>query len=545
MKINTISKRFKKNETITIFTYGGEVTGFISEIADNHIVLNTGFKIVALFEEGILGWSEYEVKEIQASNYNYSTIIENKEEELQNLGKEEITSVNPEVIPYDNITLGTKIHENENTLDNDIEDNSEFIEFDPEDIPWKETGIPSEELFKGRDGLIEKLVKHYKSYERQKTYVLYGLTRTGKSSVLRFLGKRLENETFRLESKIYKFIPFNWDLSEAANAVNAEDLWNILLNDFTVGKIVKLINDGVVPASLDFKEVRDNKYRAKHLKDIIVHLKKQGYFPIFLIDEFTYIASIKENRNIDVAAFLASLRKLAFDNLACFLYAGAYNLKSIVENPTYGLTGQLVNTIEEPVGPIEKEAAVDLLDVFAGKVDFTEGAVDKILSLSNRIPYFIQIICKNAAFYSLFIKENIIDEDEIELVTKILVGDSERIEGCLVEKIPAGVFQNNQYMPSDPKSNHCLISSIAFMNRDKEDGIEIEFSEIQRKWGGVNIPQFSIRLNEAIEDLKAKGIIGESRKNGYNAYKIKVDLFRRWWFNEHPDLEYELSALKN
>src|SRR5262249_35049271 len=63
--------------------------------------------------------------------------------------------------------------------------------FERNDIPWDEVGVPDEHLFKGRTGDLDELESHIRSGERNKTPLLVGLTRTGKSSLLKFLARRL------------------------------------------------------------------------------------------------------------------------------------------------------------------------------------------------------------------------------------------------------------------------------------------------------------------------------------------------------------------
>ncbi|MBK9300621.1 MAG: ATP-binding protein [Bacteroidetes bacterium] len=66
----------------------------------------------------------------------------------------------------------------------------------PEDIPWKTGNSTPQQLFFGRDKLISDLFNHYRSINKDKPYILYGLTRTGKSSILEYLRKKLIKQKF-------------------------------------------------------------------------------------------------------------------------------------------------------------------------------------------------------------------------------------------------------------------------------------------------------------------------------------------------------------
>lgn len=521
---------------ITLITGAGNLSGMIAAFSEQSITVKNDFAEIEIFADSIIGY--YCKSTPNSHESEFSAAIVGKTSEPIASAAEEIIEENVAQLQDITVVAEDKAYEVSTVTEGAYDD---FVEFDFDDIPWRETGTPSDIMFKGRDKLIEKLVKHYKSFERSKTYVLYGLTRTGKSSVLKFLSKRLELEEVKIEGKTYKFIPFIWDLGEASNAINAEELWHTLLHDFTISKLLKLITEKQIPSYMDFTAVRDERYRSKHMREIVVHLKKNGYFPIFLIDEFTYIVNLKEKKNIDIASILASFRKYSFDNLGCFVYAGAYNLRLIIEDSSYGLTGQLVNTIEEPVGPIEEYAARELIQAFEPKVEFTEDAIQRILVLSYHIPYFIQILCKNMALYALYVHRNVISGEDVAYVVDVLVGNSANDPVSHISRISAGVFHSNQFMPSDPKENHCLLSTIASLQTDTKH--YVEYSDIQRIWADAKIPSYGHLLNKAIEDLKAKGVILSHVSNQSTSYRISVDLFRKWWHSERPDVSYELGSL--
>ena len=100
-----------------------------------------------------------------------------------------------------------------------------------EDIPWNDGPIPVEQMFKGRKKTIERLVRHYTSIEKDKPYILYGLTRTGKSSILKYLQLALDKKTVTVGGESYSIATFYWDLSQASSFGNASDMWEYLLFD--------------------------------------------------------------------------------------------------------------------------------------------------------------------------------------------------------------------------------------------------------------------------------------------------------------------------
>jgi hypothetical protein len=442
----------------------------------------------------------------------------------------------------DLIEINQESHSKElENLDLIISDHSEvgYVKFNYEDIPWKEDGLPPTEMFKGRTELINQLIKHYRSIERKKTYVLYGLTRTGKTSLLKYFSDKILNEDLTIDRK-YKFIPFIWDLSRAANSSNAKDMWNYLLDYGTVDRIKKYVSNKSIKLT-DDPILYQKEYRQKDLRNIIDYLKKNGYFPLFLIDEFTYYKVLFESHKID-QSFVANFRQLSYSNHACFVYAGTYNLKDLVSDKSMSISGQFANTIEEPVGPISKEDAYDLILAFKEFVKFDNETIQLICNYSNYTPYFIQIICKNLAFYCLENKRNNIDSIAFEKVVRILVGDEKPYKNSYIRKLSDGVFGNNQFDPTDKEGN-ALISSICYLSNlnDKLIGYE----DIANLWVDKKIRNPNQILQSKIESLREKGIIQSvAPKNGIPHYKMSVELFKRWWNNKAPDIDLEIANLK-
>jgi AAA+ ATPase superfamily predicted ATPase len=106
-----------------------------------------------------------------------------------------------------------------------------------EDILWTEGRIPGAELFKGREAVIDMLCDHYCSREREKPYILYGLTRTGKSSILSYLKKEIDGKVTLLRGPRRKIITIDWDLSTAANYGKASEFWEYIVYEQSYNKL--------------------------------------------------------------------------------------------------------------------------------------------------------------------------------------------------------------------------------------------------------------------------------------------------------------------
>ncbi len=410
-----------------------------------------------------------------------------------------------------------------------------------DDIPWRDGPIPPEHLFKGRKKLIADLAQHYTSVEKDKPYILYGLTRTGKSSILEYLRKNLEGDTFFSQGKEKRILTFKWELNVAASYKKASDFWNYTLFWQTYTEIEKFSvkynfnREGIT--------LRENNVRAKDFKIILDYLESKDLYPLFLIDEFSFIKTLIDDGTVN-AAFLHTLRQYSLDGQASFIFAGTYDIKALIKDPTYGITGQLVHAIEEQINEISNEYAEELMDVINDKLSFTPEAIEHIKFLSGNVPYFIQIICKFCGYYASENKRRYIGYPELEKVIRILIGQDPPSINSFVKKLPEFTFQNNQYSPTDPKEVAVLVSSISFFNKDKvNDPRGVSFAELQKLWADKKITAFRQRLAETIQLLMDKKILIQEEDEGTPVYKLSVDIFRRWWSCHNQDINLTLTTL--
>ncbi|KAA6351900.1 hypothetical protein EZS27_000697 [termite gut metagenome] len=409
-----------------------------------------------------------------------------------------------------------------------------------DDIVWNEGQIPEKHLFIGRQQIVNDLAQHYESVERHKSYILYGLTRTGKSSILKYLKENLQGDTFQMKGKEMTLLPFSWDLSQAASFKKASDFWEYALYQ----QVYETLDIFAQLYSFDFSDLQfPQKPRAKDFPILLNYLKAKNIYPFFLIDEFSFIKTLIDGDIVN-AAFLHTLRQYSLDALASFIYAGTYDIKQLISDPKYGITGQLVNAIEEQINEINDEDAEALIEVMKDKLKFTPEAVSHIQTLSGNIPYFIQIICKYCGFYASENNRLYIGYPELEKVIKILTGKEESNSNSLVKNLPENIFQNNQFSPADPKEVNVLISSIVHFNRDKINNPRgVGFDELQRLWAEKRVEAFRPKLAESINLLKDKKILIQEEDEGMPVYKFAVDLFRRWWTVHHSDIDLEISTI--
>lgn len=411
---------------------------------------------------------------------------------------------------------------------------------DGKDIPWNVGEIPDKHIFKGREGLLDMLLKHYLSSERANTYILYGLTRTGKSSILKYLRDKISGKTLD-DKPLVKVLPISWDLKAVAYKKGQEaDFWENL-----VGTNMYQI------FSKEIKKEIDNSYKDGRVPDILGQkdfsqfvdvLNRIGYFPFFTIDEFSYVKNSMDEGLLN-ASFLSILRDKSLERKAAFIYAGTYDIKELPRDPKYGITGQLTNTKVFPVNEIDSDAANELIDAWVPTLNFTDNAKAHIRRLSGCVPYWIQWICRSCGKFAALPmhKKHWLGYDEVEEVVKILTGEEKPdplYAGCIDENN----FQNNQYTP-DAISEHAVITCFAYINKDQKRIIRgVGIPELQSLWNKYNVSDdFKRQMVDAISKLVEKKILKDDIDEGRPVYRINVDLFRRWWYVHHKDLNIALT----
>ena len=407
------------------------------------------------------------------------------------------------------------------------------------DIPWTIKNTPKETIFKGRESKLDTLISHYLSEERYMTYILYGLTRTGKTSILDYLCDRIEGKHIKEDkTKIIKAFKWSFDEKEFKN-IKRSDLWANLLETNIYDKLTDELANAVDAAYHNEQGLPPaDKLSQSDLDIIIDALNGCNIIPLIAIDEFSYIRKIIEEGLLDTT-FLKKLREISYSGRACFLYAGTYDIKDIPKE--YGLTGEMNNTYGMPINEIEEEYANELIDVCPNLI-FDDKAKSLIRALSGCVPYWIQWICLNCGKYAIAQKCRHLGLRDINHVVGVMTGEIQPGKKDTWQAIDEINFYNNQIDPNNI-AEHQLISSISSIIKESthnERGVSMD--ELNRLWDKYNVDE-AIRKNmvHALTELEKRKIIKQFTDETREVYRLNVDLFRRWWFAHHRDLEREFK----
>lgn len=419
------------------------------------------------------------------------------------------------------------------------EKEDEVFATDESQLPWNTSSTPKESVFKGREENLKKLINHYLSKDRSWTYILYGLTRTGKSSILDYLGKRINGQSLH-EDSTKKILAFQWDFSAVSyKNTNACVLWTDLLWSRIYKKLSYETRE-TIDQMYEDQEFPEEQLGQRDLDIIIEALNQQGIIPLITIDEFSFITKWLKEGFVD-ASFISDLRNLALKGKACFVYAGTYDIKNLPSEKEFGLEGQMTNTISMHINAIEPVYADELIDA-CDCIKFDDKAKEYIRALSGCVPYWIQWICLDCGKYAVAHKKRYLGYNEVDHVVKVLTGEERPTEKDTWEALDEANFNNNQITPGN-RAEQQVISSMCFLVRESthiERGVSKD--ELDKLWDKFNVHlEKRTAMLDALKALTDKQVVRQFIDETRDVYRLNVDLFRRWWFVHHRDLSVELS----
>lgn len=417
--------------------------------------------------------------------------------------------------------------------------NKRNVSFGIRDIKWHDSGNPPQEMFKGRDAIVDELKEHYCSLERRYSYVLYGLSRTGKSSILGYLEKSIKGCKIIGDSSIKMVLPLNIDLGDIYGNKMKGDFWAEFLK--CIYKITKDFVSEYKP------EKEENLVRPKDFRQYITDMNELNIHPLFMFDEFSFMQDIINDGYIN-SAFLQYMRTISADkDLASFIFAGTYDIKQLIHDPKYNISGAFTYLREpdKPIFEISSQAAEELINVMQDKLDFSPAAIREIHRLTGDVPFWIQKLCLNCGIYAVENNRPFIGISELEKVVRKMTGESNSVGNkTTIPTMNEGTFEKTQTLITDTDEMKIVLTSISFLINESKSSEGITYDEIKDLWAekGCDISNYDIK--EAIDSLcERKTLIYEDIDN-MRYYRFAIDLFRRWWLHEHFVFTLELSTFK-
>lgn len=415
--------------------------------------------------------------------------------------------------------------------------NKHDVLFNYGDIKWKDRGYPSKEMFKGRDEIVQSLKDHYCSNNRCYSYILYGLSKTGKSTILDYLKKAIGGCVIN-ESKSSKIVlPIYIDLGAVYGNTtkHKHNFWKLFIN--VIFRETRNFISKYLP------EKTDKLKKTEDFSQFVIEMSELNIHPLFMFDEFSYMQDVINDGYIN-SAFLQYMRTISADkDLVSFIFAGTYDIKQLIRDSKYNISGAFTYLKEpdKPIFEISHEAAEELINMMQGKLDFSNAAKREIHRLTGDVPFWIQKLCLNCATYAIENNKPDIGLQDLDTVVCKMVGEPCKLEKTDIPSLNVGTFKNTQILDTDTEEIKIVLTSISHLMKNADMSNGVSYDQIKVLWIDNNVDILKYNIRDALVSLcERKTLVYEDNDN-IRYYRYSIDLFRRWWLHEHIEFELELS----
>jgi hypothetical protein len=373
----------------------------------------------------------------------------------------------------------------------------EFIEFVREEISPKKIENPyivgdvvrDNRMFYGRQELLESIIDNFEGKYQINPVFLYGQRRTGKTSTLIQLKKKLGK----------KFAPVLFNTQEIfGKKTFYQDLMEKIREELGFGHIE-------IP---DIKEDPLENFKENFYNRVKQGL--EGKKVVVMIDEYQLIDELitKGDYQEEIIDFLNALVQ---DGEIKFIFAGSLQPKEL-ENQKWMELMKFFTTME--VSFLERNDTVDLItEPVRGSMEYDEGGIEKIISLSGCHPCFVQLICH------VMVEHH--NHDEVTLI------GYNSINNHLSDYFERGynVLSDILEAQTDDIQRKVLFYMYDLMEKKKK--ISVHKSDIE--WSLMNYEDIERieTIDKSLDQLKKREIIRETTGHP-DYYEFMVDLYRHW-----------------
>jgi len=233
--------------------------------------------------------------------------------------------------------------------------------------------LKTKEMFFGREDVFEYIRQHLVGEYQDNIIVLHGQKRTGKTSVLyQILNRRLLGD---------KYVPVYIDLQGMIQL----GLGGVLHD--MAGEIA-LTLDLAMPNRGDFEGDPGGYFRREFLQRVSKRIGDRCL--LLMLDEYEVLEDRVARGKLeeDVFSFLRHLMQ-HYGNLG-FIFAGSHKLEEL--SPRYWSIFR--NVLYKEISFLAPDEAIALVvEPVEGVMRYTEDAVDRIVEMTSRHPYFLQLFC--------------------------------------------------------------------------------------------------------------------------------------------------------
>ena len=397
-----------------------------------------------------------------------------------------------------------------------LDSSDEFISIDNPYATYAEGSIvDSEEMFFGRSELIRNIARVLQAPSTQgKSIVIFGQKRSGKSSVLFHLKKKLECQKELLILDIGN-IASNIDESSGV-PFPYQFLWSILqkladaLEDKEYREGITALNPDIPSASDFFAHPTPITYFKtvfdRYQRQIARTAEWRNVRIVLLIDEFSYIHQMIVESRIP-ESFMKNWKALLQENYFSVVLVGQDDMPKFKEK----FPNEFGTTQDERVTYLREEDAQGLIEEPIGGNRYIEQSTERILELTAGSPFYIQIFCNRLVEYM-----------NRERVPSVSSADVERVKHELVRGVNALSQDKFDNLINSGDASKDAISDQDILNVLKAIALASQNGSCTRE--DIDC-ETDCSVENILDDLVQRDVIKKEQAQ----YSIRVGLFKEWF----------------
>lgn len=269
--------------------------------------------------------------------------------------------------------------------------------------------VEDEEMFFGRAALTDRVIRYLSSGSMGQCFVLYGQKRSGKSSVLKQVEKRLGRSVL--------FTPMS------AGTFSPGNLWGSFARLFLQELTFRLEDTGVdIPEKWPSRS-DVNESPLETIRDAVRGLTKRGHQVVVAIDEFTYMY---ESAQGDVETFMRGWKALLEARTFNALLVGQDTMSRFKQ----AFPNEFGVTHDERITYLNEEEAAALASkpiLLDGSSRYRGQALHRLFDLTAGSPFFLQIACDRLVRHLNSRKAAFVTEADIDQVARTLTVGGEAL----------------------------------------------------------------------------------------------------------------------
>lgn len=413
-----------------------------------------------------------------------------------------------------------RIRTQKGQIDIPINEGEEYEDFENPYLPYvKSNAVQDESMFYGRDEIVKHICKYV--LEDYRGFVLYGQKRSGKSSVLYHITKKLRasKEAFAVDYSMGNNI-----VQDSSN--EKETLANLFYTIISeIGRAIKEVDRNIYKTKIghivprkEFSDYPEQTFKSyiEIYRDIIkddLHYKQDKI--VLVIDEFTYLYYHILEKKI-MPSIMEYWKGLVESRIFSFVFAGQDSMPRFMEafqNVFASMSPTVLTYIDETSA--RKLIEEPIWNHTTNTSRFSQEAVNRIVELTACSPFYIMILCSELVKWARLKKRIPITGPDVNTVVEKMIYNESSISRKDFDNLIS-----------------CGETKLDIINHEDSLRILKEIAIKSRNIGYADYKGIGIFNHEKIEniinDLIQRQVI---ERCSSSRVKIKVELFKLWLLN--------------